>query len=101
MLDRMISERVFVQKDITLSRFLLEVGVRMDFVYPYIKLCLIVIIFVFVIFLGIARDVGQFLNSGIITAQTELSETTADNDQFLVYDNSAAALRKVQSQYGL
>jgi len=54
---------------------------------------------VFVVFLGIARDVGQFLNSGIITAQTELSETTADNDQFLVYDNSAAALRKVQSQY--
>ena len=54
---------------------------------------------IFVVFLGIARDVGQFLNSGIITAQTELSETTADNDQFLVYDNSAAALRKVQSQY--
>ena len=54
---------------------------------------------VFVVFLGIARDVGQFLNSGIITAQTELSETTADNDQFLVYDNSAAALKKVQSQY--
>ena len=54
---------------------------------------------VFIVFLGLARDVGQFLNSGIITAQTELSETTADNDQFLVYDNSAAALRKVQSQY--
>jgi hypothetical protein len=54
---------------------------------------------IFVVFLGIARDVGQFLNSGIITAQTELSETTADNDQFLVYDNSAAALKKVQSQY--
>ena len=53
----------------------------------------------YVVFLGIARDVGQFLNSGIITAQTELAETTADNDQFLVYDNSASALRKVQSQY--
>ena len=54
---------------------------------------------VFVVFLGIARDAAQFLNSGVITSQTELSETTADNDQFLVYDNSAAALRKVQSQY--
>jgi hypothetical protein len=54
---------------------------------------------IFVIFLGIAIDVGQFINSGIITAQTELAETTADNDQFLVYDNSASALRKVQSQY--
>jgi hypothetical protein len=49
---------------------------------------------VFVIFLGIARDVGQFLNSGIITAQT--AETSvADGDQILVYDVSASALRKM------
>ena len=49
---------------------------------------------VFVIFLGIARDVGQFLNSGIITSQT--AETSvADGDQILVYDVSAAALRKM------
>tara|TARA_B100001094_G_scaffold28565_1_gene23901 strand:+ start:73 stop:687 length:615 start_codon:yes stop_codon:yes gene_type:complete len=49
---------------------------------------------VFVIFLGIARDVGQFLNSGIITAQT--AETSvADGDQILIYDVSASALRKM------
>ena len=49
---------------------------------------------VFVIFLGIARDVGQFLNSGIITSQT--AETSvADGDQILIYDVSAAALRKM------
>ena len=50
---------------------------------------------IFVIFLGIARDVGQFLNTGIITAQTELSEQAAEADQILVYDTSAAALKKV------
>lgn len=49
---------------------------------------------VFVIFLGIARDVGQFLNSGIITSQTE-ETSVADGDQILVYDTSAAALRKM------
>jgi hypothetical protein len=49
---------------------------------------------VFIIFLGIARDVGQFLNSGIITSQT--AETSvADGDQILVYDVSASALRKM------
>ena len=49
---------------------------------------------VFVIFLGIARDVGQFLNSGIITSQT--AETSvADDDVILLYDTSAAALRKM------
>jgi hypothetical protein len=49
---------------------------------------------VFVMFLGIARDVGQFLNSGIITSQT--AETSvADGDQILVYDVSASALRKM------
>ena len=48
----------------------------------------------FIIFLGIARDVGQFLNSGIITSQT--AETSvADGDQILVYDVSASALRKI------
>ena len=49
---------------------------------------------IFVVFLGIARDVGQFLNSGIITAQTE-ETSVADGDQILVYDASAAALRKM------
>ena len=52
---------------------------------------------IFVIFLGIARDVGQFLNSGIITAQTELAEQRADGDFLLIYDTSAAALRKIQA----
>ena len=49
---------------------------------------------VFVIFLGLARDVGQFFNSGIITAQTE-ETSIADGDQILVYDTSASALRKM------
>ena len=53
---------------------------------------------VYVQFLGFARDVAQF-NSGVITAQTELAETTADDDLFLVYDNSTSSLKKVQSQY--
>ena len=49
---------------------------------------------IFVIFLGLARDVGQFLNTGIITAQTAES-TVADGDLILVYDVSATALRKM------
>ena len=52
---------------------------------------------VFVIFLGLARDVGQFLNSGIITAQTLLDERAASADQFLVYDTSASALKKINA----
>ena len=49
---------------------------------------------VFIIFLGIARDVGQFLNSGIITSQT--AETSvADDDLVLIFDTSASALRKM------
>tara|TARA_A100001388_G_scaffold269881_1_gene246758 strand:+ start:2747 stop:3352 length:606 start_codon:yes stop_codon:yes gene_type:complete len=52
---------------------------------------------VFVVFLGLARDVGQFLNSGIITAQTELAEQRADGDFLLIYDTSAAALKKIQA----
>ena len=50
---------------------------------------------VFVIFLGLARDVGQFLNTGIITAQTELAEQRNDGDFLLIYDTSASALRKI------
>ena len=50
---------------------------------------------VFVVFLGIARDVGQFLNTGIITAQTLLDERAASGDQFLVFDTSASALKKI------
>ena len=50
---------------------------------------------VFVVFLGLARDVGQFLNTGIITAQTELAEQRNDGDFLLIYDTSAAALKKI------
>tara|TARA_R110001592_G_scaffold114758_1_gene314862 strand:+ start:2208 stop:2822 length:615 start_codon:yes stop_codon:yes gene_type:complete len=49
---------------------------------------------IFIVFLGLARDVGSFLNSGIITAQTS-EGTVADNDEILIYDNSAAALRRM------
>ena len=49
---------------------------------------------VFIVFLGLARDVGQFLNSGIITAQTS-EATVADGDEILIYDTSASALRRM------
>lgn len=49
---------------------------------------------IFVVFLGLARDVGQFLNSGIITAQTATTDS-ASADLFLTYDDSASALRKI------
>ena len=50
---------------------------------------------VFVIFLGLIRDVGQFLNTGIITAQTELAEQRNDGDFLLIYDTSATSLKKI------
>ena len=50
---------------------------------------------VFIVFLGLARDVGQFLNSGIITAQTELAEQRNDGDFLLIYDTSATSLKKI------
>jgi len=53
---------------------------------------------VYVQFLGFARDVAQ-LNSGVITAQTELAERAASNDFFLVYDASTTSLKKIQTQY--
>ena len=51
---------------------------------------------VFVTFLGLNRDVGSFLSTGIITTQTELGEVAADDDFLLVYDTSATALKKIQ-----
>ena len=54
---------------------------------------------VYVQYLGLIRDVGSFLNSGIITTQTELAERAASDDFFLVYDASAAQLKKIQTQY--
>tara|TARA_B100000902_G_scaffold79302_1_gene83969 strand:- start:114 stop:1052 length:939 start_codon:yes stop_codon:yes gene_type:complete len=54
---------------------------------------------VYVVFLGIARDVDNIASSGIITNKTELAETAADNDLLLLFDTSASVLKKVQKQY--
>ena len=49
---------------------------------------------IFVVFLGIAFDAGTLLATGAITGQT--AETAvADDDLVLIYDTSAAALRKM------
>ena len=49
---------------------------------------------VYVVFLGLTRDVSDFLNTGSITNQT--AETSVANDDLiLIYDTSAAALRKM------
>ena len=49
---------------------------------------------VFLIFLGIAYDVGTLIGTGAITGQT--AETSvADDDLVLIYDTSADALRKM------
>ena len=49
---------------------------------------------IFVIFLGIAFDAGTLLGTGTITGQT--AETNVANDDLiLIYDTSAAALRKM------
>ena len=52
---------------------------------------------VFVIFLGIARDVADFLSTGVITSQTLLDERAASDDQFLIYDTDAAQLKKINA----
>ena len=51
---------------------------------------------VYIVFLGLARDVDNIVSTGIISNKTELAETRADNDLFLVYDTSAGALKKIQ-----
>ena len=49
---------------------------------------------IFVVFLGIAFDAGTLLATGAITGQT--AETSVANDDLiLIYDTSAAALRKM------
>ena len=53
---------------------------------------------VFLIYLGLSYDAGTFLDSGVITSQTALT-SVANGDQFLIYDTSAGALRKVEFQY--
>ena len=52
---------------------------------------------VFVVFLGLARDAGSFLNTGAITSQTELAERAASGDQFLLFDTSASTLKKINA----
>ena len=52
----------------------------------------------FVIFLGYAFDSGVLLGTGTITGQTAVT-SLQNADKFLVYDNSASALRKVDFQY--
>ena len=52
---------------------------------------------VYVQFLGLARDVADFLSTGVITSQTLLDERAASGDQFLIYDTSAAALKKINA----
>jgi len=52
---------------------------------------------IFVIYLGLARDTASFLSTGVITTQTLLDERAAADDQFLIYDTSAAALKKINS----
>jgi len=49
---------------------------------------------VFIIFLGIAYDVGTLIGSGTITGQTATTASAAA-DVFLTYDASADALRKI------
>jgi hypothetical protein len=52
---------------------------------------------VFVVFLGLARDVDNISSTGTITNKTELAEQRADDDLFLVYDTSAGVLKKIQA----
>ena len=49
---------------------------------------------VFIVFLGIAYDVGTLIATGTITGQTALTDSAAA-DLFLTYDSSADALRKI------
>ena len=51
---------------------------------------------VFVIFLGVALEVAT-VGSGIITSRTELAERAASDDEFLIFDTSATALKKIQA----
>ena len=51
---------------------------------------------VFVIYLGIATDVGT-INSGALTSLTELATRADSDDLFFVYDTSATTLKKIQT----
>ena len=49
----------------------------------------------FIVFLGVNAD-SVILGSAAITSLTELSETSASDDIFLIYDTSATQLKKIQ-----
>ena len=49
---------------------------------------------IFVVFLGVAYDAGTLLGTGAITGQT-VETSVANDDLILIYDTSAAALRKM------
>ena len=49
---------------------------------------------VFVVFLGVAQDIGT-LGTGAITSQTSLGEAPQSDDVLLLYDTSATSLKKV------
>ena len=53
---------------------------------------------VFLIFLGFALDAGNAVSTGSITSQTAVT-SLQNADKFLVYDNSASTLKKVDWQY--
>lgn len=48
----------------------------------------------FIIFLGVAQDVGT-VGSGVITDQTDLSSAADDADTVLIFDSSATALKEI------
>ena len=50
---------------------------------------------VFLIFLGFAYDAGALLATGTITGQSALGAQPSAADAFLIYDDSASALKKV------
>ena len=54
---------------------------------------------VFVVFLGYAYDAGTLLGTGAITGQVALGAQPAAADKFLLYDNDASALKKVDFSY--
>jgi hypothetical protein len=51
---------------------------------------------VFVIYLGIATDVGT-ISSGALTSLTELATRADSDDLFFVYDTSTTTLKKIQT----
>ena len=50
---------------------------------------------VYIIYLGVARDVDNIANIGTITNKTELTSAAAD-DEILIYDKSTLSLKKIQ-----